>query len=106
MSDSAADRLVDFLEEYVLRPGMSAIPEHYGAEQRVLLEDVEARLRAKLATYRACPSAADVIALYRSELDTKEGQELEHRQRVLNLPTFRQVHSAMDELAAKLKPKR
>src|SRR3954452_4476797 len=54
MPNQPAERLVDFLEEYVLRPGMSAIAEHYAADQRELLADVEARLRRKLASYRAC----------------------------------------------------
>jgi len=104
MPNQPAERLVDFLEEYVLRPGMSAIAEHYAADQRELLADVEARLRRKLASYRACENGFDVVRCYQSELDSADGQVLEHQQRVLNLPTFRQVKKDFLELAGKLQP--
>jgi hypothetical protein len=93
MADSAATRLVDFLEDYVLRPGMSAMPEHYDPEARGMLETVEAALRAELASWRACPTGEAVMRRYRERLSSDEGVELERRLRVLNLPTLGSVEA-------------
>jgi hypothetical protein len=91
MPDTNAKRLVDFLEEYVLRQGMSAQPEHYDPEARDMLLAVEAKLRSELAAWRECPSGEAVMKRYRDRLESSDGRELERELRVLNLPTLASV---------------
>ena len=102
MADSAATRLVDFLEEYVLRPGMSAMPEHYDPEARGMVEAVAADLRSQLASWRACPTGEAVMRRYRERLSSDEGRELERRLRMLNLPTLGSVEAEFTGLARTL----
>lgn len=102
MADEPADKLVDFLEEYLLRPAMAAVPEHYDPDQRELLLEVQTTMRAKLGSYRACEDVGQVMRLYRAEESSTAGRELQRRLRVLNLPTLAYVRPEFEALAAKL----
>ncbi len=93
MSDSAKEKLVDFLEQRAFKPVLDARADDYDSDsQRRKLADVQRATRSEVDRYRhRYSSAQDVIDNYKDDLTSEPAKEVDRELNALGLPTLRDI---------------
>ncbi len=93
MSDSAKEKLVDFLEQRAFRPVLDKRPDDYSSQSdKRKLVDVQRATRSEVDRYRhRYTSARDVIDNYKDDLTSEPAKEVDRELNDLGLPTLRDI---------------
>jgi hypothetical protein len=99
MTDSAKDKLVEFLDHRAFDPVLRAKPEHYPEPRRGKLEDVQRRTRTEAERFHGYGSARDVVVNFLNDLDSEPAQRIHRELKALGLPTLNDIEDEFMKLA-------
>lgn len=100
MSANAKEKLVDLIISRALDPVMKAKGDRRSEAEQRKLEHVQEATRAEIERYRRYGSAKEVVANFRSDLNSQPAQKVHAELKALHLPTINDIR---DEFEAKAK---
>lgn len=102
--DQAKDRLLEFLNERVFDPVLTASAYNHDAddEARRIVRDVQSAMRILKASYYRSTSSRDVVESFRSDMHSGVVQRVDSTLHDLGLPALSDVEQEFLQLAQRL----
>lgn len=99
MTQSAKDKLVDWLERRAFNPVLRADPKDYPEKEHDKLKQVQDKTRIELERFRGYGSAKEVLVNFKRDLGSTPARKVHRDLEELGLPTLNSLRGEFEELA-------